>query len=306
MTRYTHKYLSIIFSAILASALVSCASSSKANSGNDSKESDASPDTAASASSDSGAAMDTVVAASTTDKDFAGNAIPETTSGSDENRFENVSDNIVEPIRVVESCKNEPYLKYENSARASIKKGWEATKEEKYGVGFRNAAEYEQWSNTHNTIFKRVSAACETLSTCASKHGKASKEKCAMEAESFRDWQGLASTFSKRVAEVEHAQVDKLCSLTPSLDDPSRCFDQLAENVNSVCKTDECKDLSQCWKNIYFMDAAIRQAESSCQFARKELSKCRGYTEQIGRRKEQLQRCGDLQRRINIDVLPAL
>jgi len=138
------------------------------------------------------------------------------------------------------------------------------------------------------------------------KNKKNKKKKCATPAEKYRDWEVLAKVFAKKVKQVEFSQVDKLCSLKPSLEDPSRCFEQVSDNVNKICKSDECQELSQCWKNIYYMDGAMRQAESSCKFARQKLSKCRGYSTQIARRKAQLARCGEMQQKINIPVMPAL
>ena len=207
---------------------------------------------------------------------------------------------------MVESCKKEPYIKYEKSSRASIKAGWAATKAEKYGVGFRNAAEYKKWSSTHNGLFKRVTLACESLSKCAKANPKSKKKTCAKRATAFSDMQDLAKKFSQNVAEVKTSQVVKLCAMKPSMDDEARCFDELANNIRDKCNSDECGELAQCWQNIYFMDAALRQAESSCHFAREKLSQCRGYSEQISRRKEQLKRCASMHEAVNIRVLPVL
>jgi len=219
--------------------------------------------------------------------------------------LEDVPETVASP-RVVESCKKEPYIKYEKASKASIKAGWQATKAEKYGVGFRHAAEYKKWSSTHNTLFKRVSLACETLSKCAKSAKKGKKKKCASQAATFQDLQALAKTFSDNVNEVKMSQVVKLCSMKPSLDDEARCFDALATNIRTMCKTDECGELAQCWQNIYFMDAALRQAESSCSFARQKLTQCRGYSEQIGRRKQQLKRCASMHEAVNLKTLPIL
>lgn len=236
---------------------------------------------------------------------FGDDGSTSTVAAASEQSLEDVPE-IVESPRVVESCKKEPYIKYEESARNSIKKGWEATKAEKFGVGFKNADEYKQWSTTHNTLFKQVTAACESLSKCAKANKKDKEKKCAEQARAFSGLQRLAKDFSVRVKEVETSQVDRLCSLKPSLNDPARCFDALADNVRSACKSDECKELAQCWQNIYFMDAALRQAESSCKFARQKLSQCRGYSEQIARRKEQLKRCSNMHEAVNIAVMPVL
>jgi len=233
-----------------------------------------------------------------------GSGIQETVATT-EVALEDVPETVASP-RVVESCKKEPYIKYEKASKASIKAGWQATKAEKYGVGFRNAAEYKKWSSTHNTLFKRVSLACETLSKCAKSTKKGKKKKCASQAATFQDLQALAKTFSDNVSEVKTSQVVKLCSMKPNLDDEARCFDALATNIRTMCKTDQCGELAQCWQNIYFMDAALRQAESSCKFARQKLTQCRGYSEQIGRRKAQLKRCASMHEAVNLKTLPIL
>jgi len=79
---------------------------------------------------------------------------------------------IVEPVRMIESCKKKPYIKFDVQARESIKKGWEATKADKFGVGFRDADEYKKWSATYNIVYKKVSTVCEKLSECAKKNKK--------------------------------------------------------------------------------------------------------------------------------------
>ncbi|MFV2056647.1 MAG: hypothetical protein ACC707_09275 [Thiohalomonadales bacterium] len=219
--------------------------------------------------------------------------------------LEDVPETVAAP-RVVETCKKEPYIKYESASRASIKVGWAATKSEQYGVGFKDAAEYKKWSSTHNALFKRVTKACETLSKCAQAKKKDKKIQCVEEATVFRDLQNIAKTFASNVKEVETSQVIDLCAMKPNLDDSARCFDALATNIRAACDTEECAELAQCWQNIYFMDAALRQAETSCRFARQKLSKCRGYSEQIGRRKAKLAQCSALHEAANIHVLPVL
>ena len=237
---------------------------------------------------------------------FRDESMPDAANGAaSEQSLEDIPETVASP-RVVESCKKEPYTKYEASARGSIKTGWEATKAERYGVGFRDAAEYKKWSATHNALFKRVTAACASLSKCALASKKDKKKQCVAEATAFRDLQNLAKTFASNAKEVENSQVVNLCSMKPDLEDPARCFDALATNIRVSCKSEECGELAQCWQNIYFMDAALRQAESSCQFARQKLSQCRGYSEQIGRRKEQLARCAKMHEAANIKVLPVL
>lgn len=213
---------------------------------------------------------------------------------------------IVEPPRVVDSCKKEQYTKFEEASRNSIKAGWEATKAERFGVGFRNADEYTQWSNTHNAVFKQTNEACDALAKCAKDNPDSKQKQCAAQAELFRDWQVLAKKFSERVKQAEFTQVDKLCSLEPQLSDPRDCFEHLAENVSNACKGDACQELSRCWQSIAFMDGALRQAETACGFVHTKLEQCRGYTEQQGRRKAQLERCAKMQEKSNLRVLPVL
>lgn len=213
---------------------------------------------------------------------------------------------IVEPPRMVASCKKEPYAKYEKQSRVSIKKGWAATKAGRFGVGFRDAAEYKKWSRTHNTIFKRVSSACSNLSNCTNKYGKQKTKKCAKLATVFRDWQRAVKIFSDKVKSVRATQPPKLCSIPPAGDDPSRCFDELADKIDRACKTEDCKDTSACWRGIAFLDEAIRQATSSCGFVHQKLSNCRSYTQVIARRVTDFKECVGLSKSIKLDLPPVL
>lgn len=213
---------------------------------------------------------------------------------------------IAEPLRVVESCKKEPYVKYEKEARESIKQGWEATKAERYGVGFRDRAEYKKWGNTHNAIFKRVSTECSNVTKCAKKHKKDKGRRCAAVAKTYDKWQKTAKTFAAKVKSVRSSQPPKLCSIKPSADDQSRCYVALADKIDKVCKSDECSEASECWRGVSFLDDVIRQAEQSCRFVHRKLSECRSYTEAVARRKLNFAQCSGLRKNLNLDLPPVL
>ena len=212
----------------------------------------------------------------------------------------------VQPLHVVESCKDQPYIQYELQARQSLEKGLQATKDGKFGVGFRNLDEHKRWSETHNTLFQRVSAACETLSNCAKSHGKDKDSACAAEAKQFDDWQSLAKTFREKAQSVETTQPPLLCSLKADPDDPSSCFEDLAVNIDRACQSENCKDASLCWRAISFLDNAISQAEQSCRFAHEKLSECRAYTESTQQRKQKFSQCEEMQGRLKLQILPVI
>lgn len=213
---------------------------------------------------------------------------------------------IAEPPRVIESCKKELYVKYEKEARESIKEGWEATMAERYGVGFRDRAEYKKWGNTHNVIFKRVSTECSNVTKCAKKHKKDKGKRCAAVAKTYDKWQKTAKTFAAKVKSVRSSQPPKLCSIEPSADDQSRCYVALADKIDKVCKSDECSEASECWRGVSFLDDVIRQAEQSCRFVHRKLSECRSYTEAVARRKSNFAQCSGLRKKLNLDLPPAL
>lgn len=213
---------------------------------------------------------------------------------------------VVKPLKTVQQCKKEPYTKYENAARASIKKGWQATKEEKFGVGFRNSAEYKKWGKTHNDLFKTVSATCENLSACAKKHGKNKMKKCAAEAKRFNAWQISAEKFTKKVKSVEYTQPPVLCSIQPSSKDPSECYSLLADRINDSCVSGECLEVATCFQGLGFLDDAINQAESACKFVHQKLSKCRGYVEATGRRQSEFDQCAQLYKNLEVEIIPVL
>ncbi|WP_455208986.1 hypothetical protein [Kaarinaea lacus] len=210
------------------------------------------------------------------------------------------------PPRIVESCKDEPYIKYEQQSRESIAKGLVATKAGTFGVGFRNVNEHNTWSKIHNELFKQVNDACGVLSECAKTHQKDKDTECVEQAKTFDEWQKLAKDFAEKAKTVETTQPPKVCSFAPSLDDPARCFHGLADNIDRACDTDACKETSNCWRGVGFLDAAIIQAEQSCGFVHQKLSDCRGYIEATTRRKNKFSQCSDLQGRLNITIFPVL
>ena len=212
----------------------------------------------------------------------------------------------VKPAKIVESCKDEPYGKYEKQARSSIKKGLAATKADTFGVGFRNVGEHNKWSKTHKSLFKSVNNACDALSKCAKKHKKDKDAKCATQAKTFAKWQSIAKSFAAKAKTAETTQPPKICSLKPALSDPADCFHGLAKNITDVCDSDDCKAVSDCWRGVGFLDGAISQAEQSCGFVHQKLENCRGYTEATKRRKDKFAQCGEMQESLNITVFPVL
>jgi len=217
-----------------------------------------------------------------------------------------VEPEVTVPPRIVESCKEEPYIKYEQQARDSIAKGLAATKAEKFGVGFRSVKEHNTWSKVHNELFKQVNAACGVLSECAKTHKKDKDTECVEQAKTFDEWQKVAKSFAAKAKTAETTQPPKICSLTPNLNDPARCFHGFAANVEKVCESGDCKAASDCWRTVGFLDAAIIQAEQSCGFIHQKLSDCRGYTEATNRRKNKFNQCQDMQGRLNITIYPVL
>lgn len=213
---------------------------------------------------------------------------------------------IAGPPKMVEECKKEPYVKYEQQARNSISMGWEATKAQRFGVGFRNADEYKKWSNTHNDVFTKVTELCEALSICT-KQNKADKNtKCVEQAKQFAQWQKLSERFATKVKSVETTQPPMLCSLKPKDTDPSECFNLLADQIGQTCQTETCKDASICFRGVYFLDDAINQAELACGFVGQKLSNCRGYIEATGRRKAEFEQCLGLYEQLEVEILPVL
>jgi len=211
-----------------------------------------------------------------------------------------------ESVRIVESCKNEPYGKYEKLARASMAKGLKATMEGKYGVGFRNVAEHKKWSSTHRQLFNRVNQACSVLSQCAKQHPKDKTTQCTEQASRFKQWQDMAKRFATSTKLSETTQPPKICSFTPDLGDPARCFHGLADNIDGQCDAANCKETSDCWRGIGFLDYAINQASSACGFVQKPLAECQGYVTATQRRVNKFKRCNTMQKKMAAVIFPAL
>lgn len=209
-------------------------------------------------------------------------------------------------VRIDVSCKNEPFSKYEKASRDSIAKGLSATTAEVYGVGFRDLEEHKRWSDTHGQLFTAVNHACSELSKCASKHPKDKTKQCAQQAEHFAQWQQLAKEFAEKAKQSETTQPPKICSFTPNLDDAASCFHRLADNVDKACSSSDCKETSECWRGVGYLDYAINQAASACRFAHEELSECRGYTTAKKRRKEKFARCLEMQKGLKATIIPVL
>jgi hypothetical protein len=278
----------LLLVALLSTTLFACASSPESG---ETTEATATPAASSEAAGDS--------AAATTDTPSSAAATPQSPEPA-------VEPEATVPPRIVESCKDEPYIKYEEQSRESIAKGLAATKEGKFGVGFRDVNEHNTWSKVHNELFKQVNDACGVLSECAKTHKQDKDTECVAQAKTFDEWQKLAKDFAEKAKTAETTQPPKICSLTPSLDDPARCFHGLADNIDKVCDSDACKETSDCWRGVGFLDTAIIQAEQACGFVHQNLSDCRGYTEATNRRKNKFSQCTDLQGRLVITIFPVL
>ncbi len=239
------------------------------------------------------------------DSASADSVAADTASATTEPKSEVVVEKIAPP-KIVESCKKEPYVNFEKQARDSIGKGWESTKAEQYGVGFRDAEEYKKWSATHKVLFAKVSELCQSLSDCAKDNAKEKDVKCADLAQRYSLWQKTAEDFAGRIKAVESTQPPELCSMAPALEDSGRCFHDRATQLNGVCKSEECKAAATCWDGIYFLDVAKLQAEQACQFAHLPLDKCRGYVESTMRRKGEFEQCKKMQDGLGLELPPVL
>lgn len=212
----------------------------------------------------------------------------------------------VQMVEIGESCKKQPYVEYEKQAREHIQHGWEATQAQRFGVGFRDAAEYEKWKNAHNSLFTKVSNICVQLSDCVKQNAEDKEQKCASELQRFEQWQVLAKRFVDKVKIVESSQPPMLCSLTPSVDDPSQCYSLVADQIDQTCQAPACNEAASCFRGVYFLDDAINQAKLACSFVGQELSKCRGYIEATSRRKAEVQQCIDAYNQIQVEILPVI
>ncbi|HEC20174.1 MAG TPA: hypothetical protein ENI97_12635 [Gammaproteobacteria bacterium] len=210
------------------------------------------------------------------------------------------------PVRIDVSCKNEPFSKYEKQSRASIAKGLAATTAGTYGVGFRNLEEHKKWSDTHGKLFTAVNQACSALSQCSKQHPKDKTKQCAQQASVFAQWQALAKNFAEKAKQAETTQPPIICSMPLSLDDPARCFHAMGESIDKTCNSTACKETSDCWRGIGFLDYAINQAASACRFAHQKLSECRGYSTAVQRRKDKFNQCQSLQKELKAAIIPVL
>ncbi|WP_455212172.1 hypothetical protein [Kaarinaea lacus] len=216
---------------------------------------------------------------------------------------------VISPVQLVEigeSCKQQPYVEYEKQAREHIQRGWEATQAQRFGVGFRDTSEYEKWKATHNTLFTKVSNICGQLSDCVKQNTADKEQKCATELQRFEQWQALAKRFVDKVKVVERSQPPMLCSLTPSVDDPSQCYALLADQIEKTCQAPSCSEAASCFHGVYFLDDAINQAKLACSFVGQKLSQCRGYTEATARRKAEVEQCIDTYNQIQVEILPVI
>jgi hypothetical protein len=193
---------------------------------------------------------------------------------------------------IVESCKDEPYVGYEKQARASIAKGLAATQAGTYGVGFRNLDEHKKWAEIHNQLFTQINKSCQALSECAKQNPKNKEAQCAEQAKTFNAWQEVAAQFVEKAKQSETTQPPMICSFEP--------------NIDETCDNDACKALSDCWRGVGFLDAAIAQAKRSCGFVHESLDQCRGYVEAKGRRVKKFEQCQTMQDELNIAVMPSL
>jgi hypothetical protein len=203
-------------------------------------------------------------------------------------------------------CKQQPYVRYQKQAHNYIKKGWEATQNQRFGVGFRDAEEYKRWSDTSAQLFTTVSKLCDAMNQCA-KRSKTDKDKrCAAQVQQFKQWQDLAQQFVAKVKTVERAQPPRLCSLNPSSDDSSQCFDLLADQIDNTCQTEQCQEASACFRGVYILDDAINQARLACSYVGQKLSECRSYVEETARRKAEFQRCLKKYEQLPVEILPVI
>jgi len=207
---------------------------------------------------------------------------------------------------LTEACKKQPYIQYKSQAGEYIKKGWEANQAERFGVGFRDAGEYKKWKETGDQLFTKVDELCAAKSECAKQNKTDTEKKCVSDAERFGQWQDLAKRFVDKVKSVESTQPPMLCSLTPSVDDPSQCYNLLADQIEKTCQTEQCKETSICFRGVYFLDDAINQAKLACSYVGQKLSECRSYVEETGRRKAKFDQCMGKYQQLPLEILPVI
>jgi len=210
-----------------------------------------------------------------------------------------------QPDGVIDFCKVKPYTKSKRQVKNGIKAAWEDTQAGKYGVGFRNKAEYKKWNSTQKDFFLYMFDACKSLAVCEINNKKnKKKDACKVQQAKFDAWQSSAKLFAKKIKKLKTQQPSALCSLQPQNGDVSLCFNQRAAQIDNACDGEVCKELSQCWTSVAMKDDVIRQAESSCRFFGQKSSKCRGHIEAIKHRKEQFTKCNKMQNDINLAFEP--
>jgi len=213
-----------------------------------------------------------------------------------------------QPKGVIDFCKVKPYAKYKRQVKNGIKAAWEAKKAGKYGIGFRNKAEYNKWSKTQKDFFLYMFDACRTLAICEINNNKSKKKKknaCNVQQATFEAWQDSAKLFAKQVKKFKTQQPSALCGLQPKQGDVSLCFTQRAAQIDDACDGEVCQELSQCWSSVAMKDDVIRQAESSCRFSGQKLSKCRGHMEATQHRKDRFSACDKMQNDIDLAFQPS-
>lgn len=207
---------------------------------------------------------------------------------------------------IVESCKNEPYVKHRQQAMESLNKGLAATKAGRFGVGFRHMEDYDKWNTIHEKLFKAVNRYCNELKQCAGKHAENKDKECAAQAFVYNEWKQKAESFTKKAKAVETSEPDPICSVEPNLADDPACFHGLGDNLEKFCSDQACKEVSDCWRSIGFLDQAIKQADQACRFAHQDLASCRGHMEATKRRKDRFDRCMGMQKELGMPFFPAI
>jgi hypothetical protein len=205
---------------------------------------------------------------------------------------------------VIDFCQTQPYVEYEKKSQSHIKKAWQAKQAGAFAVGFRNQAEYKKWVNTQKQLFDQVLVMCKSLAFCKTENSK--EGACKTEQSQFNAWQDAAKSFLDKTQLLDSQQPSQLCTIKPSLENDLSCFEQLADNVDKSCHSPVCRELGQCWRSVAIMDDVIRQAESSCRFARIPLNECRGYTTAVRRKKSHFAKCETLKSETGLIFQPVL
>lgn len=213
---------------------------------------------------------------------------------------------INDPVRIVQSCKNEPFVQHEEEARLAINQAWKDTQDGRFGYGFNGTGEYKKWKASHKELFTQTASACRNLTKCARAAGNDAEAQCLTEAKTFAAWQETSSRFTEKTRTLKVGMAPNLCTITPNSGDLSECFDRLANRIDDTCKGEECVAISQCWRSVAYLDEAIRQAESSCNFVHQALENCRSYTAASSRRLKQFNQCQSMQKEANLEILPVL